>query len=166
MSELLAALDSFPDIGLIFTKPNADTSGQLMAQLIEKYVDSRANAKSYASMGAVRYLSTLACVDGVVGNSSSGILEAPSCRVGTVNIGDRQRGRLQAASVISCTSNQEVIENAIRQLMSEDFKHIVQNVVSPFGDCGASERIVQIIKNQTNQSFNPKQFVDSGARTL
>ena len=166
LSELLAALDSFPDIGLIFTKPNADTSGQLMAQLIEKYVNSRANAKSYASLGAVRYLSTLACVDGVVVNSSSGILEAPSCRVGTVNIGDRQRGRLQAASVISCTSNQEVIENAIRQLMSEDFKHIVQNVVSPFGDCGASERIVQIIKNQTNQSFNPKQFVDSGARTL
>jgi len=166
LSELLAALDSFPDIGLIFTKPNADTSGQLMAQLIEKYVNSRANAKSYASLGAVRYLSTLACVDGVVGNSSSGILEAPSCRVGTVNIGDRQRGRLQAASVISCTSNQEVIENAIRQLMSEDFKHIVQNVVSPFGDCGASERIVRIIKNQTNQSFNPKQFVDSGARTL
>ena len=162
--ELLAALDSFPDIGLIFTKPNADTSGQLMAQLIEKYANSRDNAESYASLGAVRYLSTLACVDGVVGNSSSGLLEAPSCRVGTVNIGDRQRGRLQAASVISCASNQEVIKNAIRQLMSEDFKHIVQNVVSPFGDFGASERIVQIIKNQTNQSFNPKRFVDSGAR--
>ena len=163
LMELLNALDSFPEIGLIFTLPNADTSGQMMAQLIEKYVNSRDNAASYASLGAVRYLSTLACVDGVIGNSSSGLLEAPSCRVGTVNIGDRQRGRLQAASVISCVPNQEVIKNAIRRLMSDDFRHIVQNVVSPFGDCGASERIVQIIKNQTNQNFASKRFVDSKA---
>ncbi len=160
LRELLDALDSFPDIGLIFTKPNADTGGQLMSGLIEKYVNSRANAVSYASLGAAKYLSTFACVDGVIGNSSSGLLEAPSFMVGTVNIGDRQKGRLQAQSVISCDPDKHKIETAIRKLLSDDFRSVVQNVISPFGSSGASAKIVEIIKKANLVDLRVKTFFD------
>lgn len=160
LMELLDALDSFPDIGLIFTKSNADIGGQLMTGLIEEYTNSHANAVSYASLGAVKYLSTLACVDGVIGNSSSGLLEAPSFMVGTVNIGDRQRGRLQAQSVIGCKPNQREIEIAITKLISEDFRSKLQNVVSPYGGPGASKNIVDRLKKTELLGIEVKIFFD------
>ena len=160
LTELLDALDTFPDIGLIFTKPNADIGGQLMNGLIEKYTNSRVNAVSYASLGAVRYLSTLACVDGVIGNSSSGLLEAPSFMVGTVNIGDRQRGRLQAQSVIGCKPNQREIQIAITKLLSEDFRNKLQNVVSPYGGPGARKNIVDCLKKTELSGLEVKIFFD------
>jgi GDP/UDP-N,N'-diacetylbacillosamine 2-epimerase (hydrolysing) len=160
LTELLDALDTFPDIGLIFTNPNADIGGQLMNGLIEEYTNSRVNAVSYASLGAVRYLSTLACVDGVIGNSSSGLLEAPSFKVGTVNIGDRQRGRLQAQSVIGCKPNQREIQIAITKLLSEDFRNKLQNVVSPYGGPGARKNIVDRLKKTELSGLEVKKFFD------
>ena len=160
LMELLDALDSFPEIGLIFTKPNADTGGQFMTKLIEEYTNSHANAVFYASLGAVKYLSTLAWVDGVIGNSSSGLLEAPSLMVGTVNIGDRQRGRLQAQSVIGCKPNQREIQIAITKLISEDFRSKLQNVVSPYGGPGASKNIVDQLKKTELSDIDVKMFYD------
>jgi GDP/UDP-N,N'-diacetylbacillosamine 2-epimerase (hydrolysing) len=162
LTELLDALDSFPDIGLIITNPNADTGGQLMTELIEEYANSRANAVSYASLGAVRYLSTLSYVDGVIGNSSSGLLEGPSLRVGTVNIGDRQLGRIQAESVINCQPSRLAIKEAITKLLSIEFRNKVQNVVSPFGDCGASTKIVEVIKTLPLENLLIKKFYNYG----
>jgi GDP/UDP-N,N'-diacetylbacillosamine 2-epimerase (hydrolysing) len=160
LTELLDALDSFPEIGLIFTMSNADNGGQLMNRMVEAYTSSRDNASSYRSLGTVKYLSTLACVEGVIGNSSSGLLEAPSYKVGTVNIGDRQKGRLQAQSVISCDPDKRKIETAIRDLLSNEFRSAVQNVVSPFGSSGASAKIVEIIKKENFADLGVKTFFD------
>jgi GDP/UDP-N,N'-diacetylbacillosamine 2-epimerase (hydrolysing) len=160
--EMLEALDSFPDIGLIFTMPNADTSSQLMARLIEKYVKSRDNAASYSSLGVERYLSALACVDGVIGNSSSGLLEAPILKKGTINIGNRQQGRVQAKSVISCEPDRLDIQRAITKLLSSDFQSMVKSVTSPFGVSGACEKIVKVIKLMPKENLLKKVFCDHG----
>ena len=162
MTELLKALDSFPEIGLIFTMSNADTGGRWITDLIENYVESRTNAVSFTSLGAKRYLSVMACMDGVIGNSSSGLLEAPSLRVGTVNVGDRQRGRIQAESVISCEPNRIAIQEAIIKLLSIEFQGKVQKVVSPFGNGGACEAIVEIIKFLPIENFLIKKFHNYG----
>jgi GDP/UDP-N,N'-diacetylbacillosamine 2-epimerase (hydrolysing) len=160
LAELLSALDSFPDIGLIFTLPNADTDGQMMSGLIEKYVNSRINAVTYASLGAVRYLSTMACVDGVIGNSSSGLLEAPRFMVGTVNIGNRQRGRLQAQSVISCKPYKREIQFAITKLLSGDFQSKLHKTLSPYGGPGARENILNCLKMIQLSGLEVKTFFD------
>ena len=162
MTELLNALKAFPNIGLIFTMPNADTGGLWIADQIEIYVKSRTNAVSFASLGAVRYVSVMACVDGVIGNSSSGLLEGPSLRVGTVNIGDRQLGRIQAESVINCQPSRLAIKEAITKLLSIEFRNKVQNVVSPFGDCGASTKIVEVVKTLPLENLLIKKFYNYG----
>ena len=160
LTELLDALDSFPEIGLIFTLPNADTGGQLLTRMIEEYVSWRENATSYASLGAVKYLSTMACVNGVIGNSSSGLLEAPSFMVGTVNIGNRQGGRIQAESVISCEPNRIEIQSAITKLLSNDFQSVIKNTVSPFGAGKACEKVIEIIKSMSIEDLLTKVFYD------
>jgi GDP/UDP-N,N'-diacetylbacillosamine 2-epimerase (hydrolysing) len=160
MTELLNALDSFPEIGLIFTMPNADTGGRWITALIENYVESHSNAVSFKSLGAKWYLSVMAYVSGVIGNSSSGLLEAPSLRVGTVNVGDRQRGRIQAESVISCEPTQREIRDAIMELLSVEFGNKVQKVVSPFGKGGASSKIVNNVMKANLNDINIKKFID------
>ena len=95
VEELLDALDSFLDINYIFTMPNSDTDGRVIMKMVEDFCKNRTNAKCYKSLGQINYLSCLKYVDGVVGNSSSGLIEAPSFKKGTINIGDRQRGRLR-----------------------------------------------------------------------
>ena len=138
--------------------PNADTGGRWITDLIEDYVESHSNAVSFTSLGAKRYLSLMACVDGVIGNSSSGLLEAPSLRIGTVNIGNRQRGRIQAESVISCEPNRIAIQEAITKLLSIEFLGKVQNVVSPFGIGGACNAIIEIIKTLPQENLSIKKF--------
>ena len=120
---LLNALDQVDGLKVIFTKANADTEGSIINQLIEEYVSDHSNqAVVHTSLGQVRYLSALKHVDGVVGNSSSGIIEAPSLFVGTVNIGERQRGRLKAASIIDCHPDQKSISSALAVLFSDEFQ--------------------------------------------
>ena len=131
-----------------------------MTSLIKKYVNSHDNAVSFNSLGTARYLSTLAVVNGVIGNSSSGLLEAPSLRVGTVNIGDRQRGRIQVESIISCEPNRLEIQTAIMKLLSADFQDTVQKVVSPFGLGGASTKIVDCFKKIKLAGIEVKIFFD------
>lgn len=141
--ELLTALDSLGDgVGLIFTKPNADTDGRVLIDMIEGYVAGRSNARAYTSLGQLRYLSAMAQVDAVVGNSSSGLYEAPSFGKPTVNIGDRQKGRLQAASVINCPASAPDIARAIGEALARD----CAGTVNPYGDGDSSGRILRILK--------------------
>lgn len=141
--ELLAALDALSeDTALWFTRPNADTGGLALSSALDVWAAPRSNrAHVHASLGQLRYLSLMAQVDAVVGNSSSGLYEAPSFRVPTVNIGDRQRGRLSAASVIDCAPSQAAIEHAITRALTLD----CSAVVNPYGDGNASARIISAL---------------------
>jgi GDP/UDP-N,N'-diacetylbacillosamine 2-epimerase (hydrolysing) len=145
MTELLAALDALVDTHLIFTMPNADTDGRVLFDMINRFVGDHPNARAYTSLGQLRYLSCLRHVDGVVGNSSSGLAEAPSFPKGTVNIGDRQKGRLRAESVIDCAPERESISAAIAGLYLPAFRSALAAVRSPYGEGGASERVVEVV---------------------
>lgn len=160
MTELLAALAELNDTQLIFTMPNADTDGRTMIKMVEQFVQQHSNARAYTSLGQLRYLSCIAQVDGVLGNSSSGIAEVPSFKKGTINIGERQRGRLQAASIINCEPSCSSITAALTQLYSTDFQSNLQNIVNPYGEGGASEKVVGIIKNADIGSMVKKKFYD------
>jgi len=140
--ELLAALDALgTDFGLLFTRPNADPGGRRISGKIDEFVAGRPNAKVFTSMGQRLYLSAMAQVDAVVGNSSSGLYEAPSFRKPTVDIGDRQKGRLRASSVIHCAPSAEEIARAIATALRTD----CSDVKNPYGDGRSSERILEAI---------------------
>lgn len=144
LAQLLKALDGLDtgNTGLIFTKPNADTGGRALAGLVEEFVASRPNARVFTSLGQTLYLSVMSYVDAIVGNSSSGIYEAPSLGKPTVNIGDRQKGRPQADSIINCRPVAAEIERAVQEALRRDCRGI-QN---PYGDGDASRRILAEIK--------------------
>jgi UDP-hydrolysing UDP-N-acetyl-D-glucosamine 2-epimerase len=140
--ELLIALDRFgSEVGLIFTMPNSDTDGRILKEMITTFVATHSNATAHTSLGQLRYLNTISQVDAVVGNSSSGLYEAPSFKKPTVNIGDRQKGRLQASSVINCQPDAEAIFSAISSAFSLD----CTSVVNPYGDGKSSPRIVSVL---------------------
>lgn len=142
LQELLSALDVLgDDFGLMFTRANADTEGKQLNRMIEAFVAIRDNAKLYDALGPV-YLSALRHVDLMVGNSSSGIYEAPALGLPTINIGDRQKGRLQPVSVVNCSAESGEIVKAIQSLVGKRY----QNVDHPYGDGHASEKIVEVLK--------------------
>jgi len=144
LSELLAALDVLgDDTSLWITRPNADTGGRALAAQLESWVAARAQrARLYASLGQLRYLSLMAQVDAVVGNSSSGLYEAPSCGVPSVDIGERQRGRLTATSVVHCAAERGAIGRALEQALALDCR----GVVNPYGDGASAARIVAALR--------------------
>ncbi|WP_016754107.1 UDP-N-acetylglucosamine 2-epimerase [Leptospira santarosai] len=160
MNELLAALDSLIETNLIFTMPNSDTEGRIIFNLINEFVKTHRNSCAFTSLGQLRYFSTICQVDGVVGNSSSGLLEVPSFKKGTINIGDRQRGRLKATSVIDCQPIKEDILKSINLLYQEKFQSVLRDTVNPYGDGGASDRIIQILEKDRNYSSTKKVFFD------
>ena len=160
MEELLAALAELTDTHLIFTLPNADTEGRALIDKIHRFVATHPNSRAYTSLGQLRYLSCIRHVDGVVGNSSSGLTEAPSFHKGTLNIGDRQRGRLKAASVIDCAPERTSIGAALRRLYSSEFKATLHEVRNPYGNAGASERIVTILATVELGGILKKRFFD------
>jgi GDP/UDP-N,N'-diacetylbacillosamine 2-epimerase (hydrolysing) len=160
MGELLAALEPLTDTQLIFTMPNADTQGRALADMVREFVERHPNARAYDSLGYLRYLSCVQHVDGVIGNSSSGLIEAPSLLQGTVNIGDRQRGRLKAASVIDCSADRQSIAAAIRQLYLPAFRAALRTVLNPYGDGGAADKIVQVLQDRATTLGRRKTFHD------
>lgn len=166
MEELLVALSALTDTSLIFTMPNADTDGRLLIKMIEEFVSQRANARAYSSLGQQCYLSCIAHVDGVIGNSSSGLLEAPSFKKGTINIGNRQRGRVQAISVINCQPDRFSISAALRQLYSQEFQAKLRDVTNPYGEGGASEKVLRMLKNEDLSRIVTKVFYDLSASTI
>lgn len=160
-SNLLSVLEKLKDTHIIFTKANADTDGRVINNMIDEYVKFHPDkAIAYTSLGQLRYLSAMQFVDGVVGNSSSGLLEAPSFHIGTVNIGDRQKGRVKAKSVIDCLPMKESIEEAFKILFSSDFREQLTSVVNPYGEAGASVKIKEIIKASNFDDILKKQFYD------
>ncbi len=160
MTELLAALATLQDTHLIFTLPNADTGGRALIQMVHQFVAQHANARAYTSLGQLRYLSCVAQVDGVVGNSSSSLAEVPSFQKGTINIGHRQRGRLKAASVINCEPTRQDIGAALQQLYSVAFQVGLHAVRNPYGDGGAREKVVHAIKHCKLDGLVKKVFYD------
>jgi GDP/UDP-N,N'-diacetylbacillosamine 2-epimerase (hydrolysing) len=160
MKDLLSVLADLQDTNLIFTFPNADTDGRALIKMVEQFVDQHENARAYPSLGQLRYLSCIAQVDGVIGNSSSGLIEVPSFHKGTVNIGDRQRGRLQAASVIQCEPTPQDIASAIELLYSIEFQATLPQVCNPYGSGGASDKVIATIKSYPLETIVKKQFYD------
>jgi UDP-hydrolysing UDP-N-acetyl-D-glucosamine 2-epimerase len=143
-NELLAALETQGDnTTLWFTRPNADTGGRALAALLDSWVSQRPDrARLHASLGQLRYLSLMAQVDAVVGNSSSGLYETPSFGIPTIDIGNRQRGRLAAASVIHCDADRRAIAEALAQARVLD----CHGVVNPYGDGASAGRIVKVLR--------------------
>lgn len=159
--ELLAALEGRRDTTLIFTKPNADTDGRIICAMIDDFVAARPQqCKAFTSLGQVRYLSALRLVDATIGNSSSGLIEAPSLGVGTINIGDRQKGRIKAESVIDCAPRREAIAAALDRLYSPEFRAILPGVQNPYGSAGASRKIVEVLSHYPLGGILKKRFHD------
>lgn len=160
MEELLAALDTLENTNLIFTMPNADTQSRVLGSMVEAYVTKRPNTRAYKSLGQLRYLSLVAHVDAVVGNSSSGLAEVPSLRKATINIGDRQKGRLKAASVIDCEPQRNSIKAALAMASSADFQATLRQTCNPYGEGGASEKVLHILENYNFLTSLKKNFYD------
>jgi len=146
---------------IIFTKANADTEGRIINHLIDTYTaENPDKAVGFTSMGQLRYLSAMKHASAVVGNSSSGILEAPSFKVPTVNIGDRQKGRVRAKSVIGCEPTESLILAAIEKAVSPDFIESLQNMVTPYEKDGTAKKIKDVLKNTDLEHIIKKEFYD------
>lgn len=161
MRKLLESLDRFKNSKVLFTKGNADTGGRIINEMIDDYAAKNASrVATLVNLGQVRYLSLLCEADVVLGNSSSGILEAPTARTPTINIGDRQRGRLKAPSVIDCDESTDAISAAIERALSPGFQEIAAAGKTLFGEGGASRRIKQVLKETPLDGILLKRFYD------
>jgi UDP-N-acetylglucosamine 2-epimerase (non-hydrolysing)/GDP/UDP-N,N'-diacetylbacillosamine 2-epimerase (hydrolysing) len=159
VENLLRALDQFPAAKIIFTKSNSDTDGRVINQMIDRYAAARpAYAKSFTSLGQLRYLSALKQMDVMIGNSSSGLLEAPALKVATVNIGARQKGRLKAASVVDCSDSQRDIAAAIKKTLSAAFRKKLARTVSPYEGDDVSIKIKRYLKSVDLRDVLMKKF--------
>jgi GDP/UDP-N,N'-diacetylbacillosamine 2-epimerase (hydrolysing) len=161
INELLFALSNLNDTNLYFTLPNADPGSQEIKELILNFVNQNNNTRSYSALGQQTYLSCIPYMDGVVGNSSSGLTEVPSFRKGTINIGDRQRGRVQAESVINCKPYRGDILASIMTLYSQEFQKKLLTVSNPYGTGGASKKIIAKIKSIDVNVKLKKSFYDT-----
>jgi GDP/UDP-N,N'-diacetylbacillosamine 2-epimerase (hydrolysing) len=159
--ELLNSIDKMSNTKIIFTKANSDTDGRVINKMIDEYVFMN-NDKSivFTSMGQLQYFSALQYIDAVVGNSSSGLLEAPSFKVPTINIGDRQKGRIKALSVIDCEPDKDSITKALDKAFSDKFQNVVKKVINPYGSGGASKKIKNILKKIDLYDILKKKFYD------
>ncbi|ASS73947.1 UDP-N-acetylglucosamine 2-epimerase (hydrolyzing) [Tumebacillus algifaecis] len=161
MTELLTALDRFPEAKILFTKPNSDTDGRIIGQLIDEYAAKRGDRVFVTtSLGQLRYLSAIQHCDAVIGNSSSGLIEVPVFQKPTINIGERQRGRLKPDSVIDCDESAEAIEAAVGTALSPQFQDHLRTVESPFGTGQASQQIKEQLKRADLDGILMKKFYE------
>ena len=161
IKEVLTAIEGFSNMNFIFTGANADAGGQTINECIQEYVLKHENCRYYASLGARRYSSLLKDSSMIIGNSSSGIIEAPCFGIPTVNIGIRQKGRLQSDGIINCGVNAEEIKKAIQYARSEQGKERAKKAVNPYGKGDTSAGIVKEIKNYLKTQGNTrKKFYD------
>ena len=159
--QLLDAIDELEETNIIFTKANSDTDGRVINQMIDEYVTKNSHKSIvFTSLGQLRYLSALQYVDAVVGNSSSGLAETPSFKIGTINIGDRQKGRIKASSVIDCEPNKDSVLKSFEKLYSKEIQETLKTTINPYGDGCASKRIVEILKNVDLENILKKSFYD------
>lgn len=149
VAEFSAMLDAFklvPETQVIFTMPNSDTEGRLIAEMVESFCNLNPNAHCFQSLGQLLFLSLMAQVNAVVGNSSSGLLEAPAVGVGSINIGERQRGRIEAPSVISVDGNRDSIHFALKTFLSKDFVSKLGSFDNPYGVGQTSKQIIKTLE--------------------
>lgn len=163
--ELLEALDSYPEANIFFTKPNADADNRVIAKMIDSYAEQESKrVYAAASLGKVRYLSLIRHVDVVIGNSSSGLIEVPAFCKPTVNIGNRQHGRVRGRSVIDCDESTESIKTAIEQALSSEFRAQLKDVQSPYVYGNASVKIKDTLKNTPIEGLLRKKFYEVGSQ--
>ena len=159
--EFLDALDQFKDLKVIFTMPNSDTGRDAIALAVENYVEKHSNsAKAYTSLGLKRYLSTLQFVKAAVGNSSSGIIEVPSFGIPTLNIGDRQKGRLASKSVVNCCTSKDEVIAGLKLCLSEEMQKAAKTYENPYAKPDTANLIYQELKNVELAGLNLKTFYD------
>ena len=157
--ELLKSLKLIENAKIIFTKPNADSNGRTIIQLIDEFVKNNSSqSTSFISMGQLNYLSCIQFVDVVIGNSSSGLLEVPSFNKPTINIGDRQRGRIKSNSVIQCDPNQSSITKAMEIALSKKFQNTLNYSINPYDNGNSSEKIIKILKKVSLKNIVKKKF--------
>ena len=160
VAELLGALDGFPDATLLFTRPNADSGGNEIAECLGRYVDAHANAAMRESLGARLYLSAVKAADAVVGNSSSGIIEAPSLGTPTVNVGCRQRGRVRAGSVVDCGAERSAISSAIDRALALSASRDQAAFANPYESDGTAGKIASVLRGASLDGAATKKFYD------
>ena len=149
IAELLTALDGLPELRCVFTLPNADAGNRAVAAAIVHYCEVHPDrARAFASLGSRRYLSLLGWADVCLGNSSSGIIEAPSLGTPTVDIGERQSGREHAACVLHCEPRAAAIAATLRGALSPDVQRLARSCDNPYGDGHAAERIVGVLRDR------------------
>jgi len=168
--ELLESIDELEDTNIIFTKANSDTDGKIINQMIDQYTKKNIDrSMATTSLGQLNYLSALKYVDFMIGNSSSGLIEAPSFKIGTINIGDRQNGRIKAESVVDCLPNKKSIKRAIKIIYSNKFQNLLKNVKNPYllenvknpnGNLFTSQKIVKVLKTVKLDNILKKTFFD------
>ena len=158
---LLEALDDRQDIRILFTLPNSDTGGRIIVRMIEEFVArNKQRARAYTSLGQLRYLSALRFVAAVVGNSSSGILEVPSFGKPTLDIGNRQKGRLAANSVVHCGVSGAEISEGLNRVLSDAFAKQTACVQNPYEKEDSALEILKILKNYPLDGIVQKTFYD------
>lgn len=161
ITSLLNVLEHLEETSFIITKTNADTEGRIINQLIDEFEKKNVNrCKVFENMGGLRYLSAMQYVDAVIGNSSSGIIEASSFGIGTVNIGNRQKGRIKSELVIDCEPTETGIAAALKTLYSSGFKVLCERASNPYGDGHTAPRIVKILKESCFNQTIQKKFYD------
>ena len=158
---LFYALDEHPELRVIFTMPNSDNGGQVIAEAIEQYALQHADrVRAYKSLGMRRYLSVMKYCAAVVGNSSSGIVEAPSFHIPTLNIGSRQDGRLAAKSVYNCSTDKESISAALEHILTPEFRAIASKAQNPYAKEGTAQAIFEVISTYPLEGIIKKEFYD------
>ena len=157
--ELLDAIDELKETNIIFTKTNSDLNGKVINKMIDKYVTNKIKRSvAFVSLGQIKYLSVLQFVDAIVGNSSSGFLEAPSFKIGTVNIGNRQKGRIKSSSIIDCNPKKNSILKALKKVYSKKFHINLKTTINPYDNGYASQKIIDKIKKANLKSILKKSF--------
>lgn len=160
-NQILLGLEQLHDTLIIFTKANADVGGRLINKMIDEYVEKHSEkAIAFTSLGQLRYLSALQYVDAVVGNSSSGIVEAPSFKVATINIGDRQRGRVKAQSTLDIGVDAVELVSALQTINTSEFRARLAKVKNPYGQGNSSRKVVDILKKVDLNMLKTKRFYD------
>lgn len=161
IDDFISALEERQDLRVIFTMPNSDTGSQFIVEAVNGFVErNHDRAKAFKSLGVVRYLSVMKQVAAVVGNSSSGIVEVPSFGIPTLNIGDRQKGRIQAESTYNCMPDKESVLNGLNKVLSKEFRELASMVHNPYEKANTAEEIFKVISTYPLEQLNQKHFYD------
>lgn len=161
IDDFIAALEERKDLRVIFTMPNSDTGSQIIVDAVNGFVNrNQSRAKAFKSLGVVRYLSVMKQVAAVVGNSSSGIVEVPSFGIPTLNIGDRQKGRIQAKSTYNCLPDKDSVFKGLNHVLSKEFRELASRVRNPYEKENTAEEIFKVISTYPIEKLNQKHFYD------